>query len=488
VEIAAWWPWLSRSPMLPPTPPPLPPSETGPRWWAAGAGLAGVLLGATAVMIGIGQRPVEPAATSAVVAVPQAGPPRLAEAVARTRASVVSLRTPTRAGAGVIVDATGHVVTNMHVIGDVLAPRHGLGPGPEAPPLVRARFIDGRELAAVVVVADREEDLAVLRLQPPEPGERFTAAALGSSAALRVGDPVFAVGDPSQLAHTVSAGIVSAVGRTGVLGNVPVLQLDASINVGNSGGPLFSEAGELVGLIVARERDAEGIAFALPVDHVRGFLRAISLEGGRRSGAIGVTLDLDVPLPGTLAGLGYGTGLPIADVVADGAGAKAGLRVGDTLVEVRGTRLDALAEAEQRGALGLWFVDAVRAMFPGEQLPVAIVRGSELVRLDIEVGAATDREQTFIDAEVLLGARLDRKQTVPTIAELLPHGLGRYQEPLRGYVVVGLLGRDIADVTALGKTLAELRDVTRSGEGRLTAWVRLRSPSGEESSWPIKAP
>ncbi len=447
-----------------------------------------MLLGATAVMIGIGQRPAEPTTSAVAIAPAPASVPPLADAIARTRGSVVSLRTPTRAGAGVIVDASGHVVTNMHVIGDVLEPNRGFGSGPEAPPLVRARFADGRELAAMVVVADREEDLAVLRLQSPDPKERFAAAELGRSAALRVGDAVFAVGDPSGLSHTVSSGIVSAVGRTGVLGSVPVLQLDASINVGNSGGPLFSGAGELVGLIVARERNAEGIAFALPVDHVRGFLHAITQEGGRRSGAIGVTLDLDRPLPTTVASLGYGAGLAVAEVVPDGASAKAGLRAEDVIVEVRGTRLDVIGESAGRGGLGLWFVDAVRSMFPGEPLPLAVVRDGALVRFDVEVGAASDREQAFIDAEVVLGVRLDREKDVPTVTDVIDRELATHRDEIVGATIVGLLSRDVGDVAQLGKMLAELRYATRSGEAAVMIWVKLRSPSGTEALYPISIP
>lgn len=447
-----------------------------------------MLLGATAVMIGIARRPVEPAAP--LVAISSVEPaPRLADAVARTRGSVVSLRTPTRAGAGVVVDASGHIVTSMHVIGDVLGPSRGFGPDPEAPPLVRARFVDGRELAAVVVVADREEDLAVLRLQPPDPSETFAAAALGKSATLRVGDPVFAVGDPSGLPHTVSSGIVSAVGRTGVIGSVPLLQLDASMNVGNSGGPLFNETGELVGLIVARDRDSEGIAFALPVDHVRGFLHAVSVEGGRRSGAIGATLEFDKAMPAAVTALGYGAGLRVAEVVADGPGARAGLRTDDMIVEVRGTRLDALAEAQVPSGLGLWFVDAVRSMFPGEPLPIAVVRDGAIVRVAVEVAAATDREQTFIDAEVVLGVRLDRKLEPPTITAVTSPMLARHRDAIVGSTIVSLLGREIADTAALGKLLAELRHATRSGtEVGMTIWVRLRSPDGDEDSYPISIP
>lgn len=459
---------------------PAPQLATAPRrsgWIAASAGLAGVVLGAVAVMLGQGARPPAPMPVAApIVASAPVAAPTLADAVAQTRASVVSLRTPTGAGAGVIVDPAGWVVTNLHVVGDA-AP----GGGDTA---VRARFANGREVAAVIVVADRDEDLAVLRLVGDE-GEQFAAATMGESAALRVGESVFAIGNPHGLSHSVSAGIISAVDRpAGTGASVPLLQLDASINVGNSGGPLFTLDGRLVGLVAARDRAAEGIAFALPVDHVRGFLRAVTDAGGRRSGAMGIQLGLDRAVPPAVKELGYEAGLVVAQVLDGGAAAKAGLRDGDVVVEVRGARLDAMAT--EPAALGRWFVDSVRATFPGERLELGLVRDGEVRRLAVEMGAASDREQAFIDAEVVLGVRLDRKATQPTVVDAVgSRGLGRYGPSLRGSVVVGLLGRDVADLDGLGSLLGELRAVVRRGQGDLIAWIRLREPAGHETVLPI---
>ncbi len=454
-------------------------SNGSTRALAVGTGLAGVLLGAIAVLVGVSSRPSVP--TPAPLAPAQ---PSLSDLVASTLPSVVSLRTPTRAGAGVIVGNAGWVVTNMHVVGDVT------GASPErdgAGPLVRARFVDGRELAATIVVVDREEDLAVLKLQGA-PGERYTVAQLGQSSDLRVGDHVFAIGNPHGLSHSVASGIVSALGRAGLPegSRVPLLQLDAAINVGNSGGPLFDHHGELVGIVTARSREAEGIAFALPVDHVAGFLRAVTEEGGRRAGAIGVTLSTEVPLPADVVALGYGAGLPIAEVVAGGPAANAGLAVGDVVVEVRGLRLDGQAEAASAPSLTLWFADSIRAMFPGEKLEVTVVRAGELRRVELEAGAASPREQAFIDAEVLLGVRLVRTGEQPVIAALAgPGGLGRYGDAVVGAAIVGLLGREISGLEDLGRVLAELRTIVRTGQGELLAWVRLRGPDGSEGSWPV---
>ncbi len=467
--------------MADPTPPE--PPRTRPGWLASGAGLAGVVLGAAAVMIGQTQRP-GPSGPAVPTVVPLAvapAAPTLVEAIATTRSSVVSLRTPSRAGAGVIIDPRGFVVTNMHVVGDVLATD-----APEGAAVLRARFADGRELAATVVVADKVEDLAVLRLVGA-PDESFTAAQMGRSSELVAGTAVFAVGNPLGLSHSVSAGIVSAIDRAGVAGNaVPLIQLDASINVGNSGGPLFTDDGALVGLVIARDQQAEGIAFALPIDHVRGFLTAVTDEGAPRAAALGITLGLDRALPEPVRALGYGAGLPVAAVLEGGAAAAAGIRAGDVIVEARGERLDANPDAAAPSALGQVFAQAVRAMFPGERIDLVLVRDGALVRLEVEAGAASDAEQTFIDAELALGVRLDRGASVPTVAEAIAaRGLGRYGARVRGGVILGLLGRETPDRESLGKVLAELRVVMRSGERDLMAWVRLRDPQGGEALWPI---
>lgn len=462
-----------------------------PGWLASGAGLAGVVLGAAAVMLGRIESPATPAIAPVVTVpavVPEPAAPQLVDAIARTRNTVVSLRTPTRAGAGVIIDASGVIITNMHVVGEVTSPGALSGPGELAtPPQIRARFADGRELAARVVVADRQEDLAVLLLDG-QPGERFEAATMGRSATLQPGTQVFAVGNPLGLSHSVSAGIVSAVDRVGVGGvGVPLVQLDASINVGNSGGPLFTLAGEVVGLVTARDRQAEGIAFALPIDHVRGFLQAVTGGDAPKAGALGVTLALDRPLPSSVRELGYASGLVVADVVDGGAAASAGVRADDVIVEARGARLDASMGANDPATLGRTFVETVRAMYPGERITLTVVRDGVAQRLEVETGAADDREQTFIDAERVLGVRLDRKREPPAIVDAVAdRGLGRYGARLRGGEILGLLGRETADLAALGKLLGELRVLLRAGGRDSTAWVRIRSADGSEAYWPIE--
>src|SRR5690606_26823850 len=199
------------------------------------------------------------------------------------------------AGAGVIYDQRGLVLTNHHVIEpmlrsspDSLARSGGGGQ-------LTARFVDGRVSEATVLFNSPEEDLAILKLgeegeEADEP-KRVTAE-FGKSSQLRVGETVFAVGCPVGLEHTVSAGIVSALNRTGVMPNryLPTIQRDAAINLGNSGGPLFDSSGALVGITSARSSRGQGIGFAIPIDRVRVYLRALYQGEAGRSGVIGATI------------------------------------------------------------------------------------------------------------------------------------------------------------------------------------------------------
>lgn len=475
-----------------------PPSHAG--WVAAGAGLLGVLLGGAAVALGVQHRGETPAAAAGLasvastVAQPDAadgtqtldrphGDADLVGAVALTRDAVVNLGAAGTLGAGVIVDDSGIVLTNYHVIAEALrAPSPGLQledrPGR---PTVSARFENGRELPALVLVADAEEDLAILRLSPSEEGERFAAVTLGKSSELRVGQEVFSIGNPFGLSHTVSRGIVSAVDRTGILQNpgLPVVQLDAAINVGNSGGPLFSLDGKLMGLVTARRQQAHGIAFAVPVDHIRGFLRAVQDPQARRSGTIGIEMEPRSELPEAVRTLGYAAGLQLTTVEADSPASRAGLQEGDTIVEVRGKRLDGLQESGDPAALAVHLAATVRSMFAGEKLALTVVREGALERVQVEIGPATPKRQALIDAEELLGLRLDRDASVPVVAAVLPGSpLEGLESELQKARIVRVLDQDIASVEQLGEVLGQVRSIVRTQRRAVSVLIGFRDGSG----------
>jgi S1-C subfamily serine protease len=471
--------------------PSTPAARPSPLWLAAGTGLVGVSLGAAAVLMGLRagsredrevEKPAEIAQKACEAPTPDAAPPAavahgwLVPAVAATRNAVVNVATSRTLGAGVIVDPRGIVVTNFHVIADALAlPSGGRGsPDASKSPTVTARFENGRELPAAVLVADRDEDLAILRLGGG-PDERFTAARLGRSAELAVGQEVFAIGNPLGLNHSVSRGIVAGLDRTEVLRGrkLPLVQLDASINVGNSGGPLFALDGSLVGIVTMRRQDARGIAFAVPVDHVRGFLHAVSEpDAPRRSGAIGLTIEPRRATEPAGRRLGHGAWLEITDVTADGPAARAGLRVGDAVVEVRDKRLDGLPDAGE-AALSLHLQATVRSLFPGERLPLTVVREGEALRVEVEVGAAPSDRQAAIDAEELFGLRL--RPDGPVIVGVLPGSpFASRSGSLQGAEIVRVVDRSIASLDDLGTELGRLRELLRQGHGPLQVLVGLR--------------
>jgi S1-C subfamily serine protease len=188
------------------------------------------------------------------------GQPSLADAVAAVSPTVVQVRTDTGAqGSGVILAGSGLVVTNEHVVRGATS--------------VRLDTDDGRTVGAVVERVDADEDLAVLR-----PEVTAGQGARLSDVALRPGDPVFAIGSPFQLQNSVTAGVVSAVGRTDPESGVPMIQIDAPINPGSSGGGLFDLRGRLVGIptaILAPIRANVGIGFAVPASRVVRLVESI---------------------------------------------------------------------------------------------------------------------------------------------------------------------------------------------------------------------
>ncbi|MBV9726353.1 MAG: trypsin-like peptidase domain-containing protein [Gammaproteobacteria bacterium] len=226
-------------------------------------------------------------------------------------------------GSGVIVDPEGHIVTNHHVIANADS--------------IRVQLADGRVAEARIVGRDPDTDLAVLKIDlTPLP-----VAPVGRSDRLKVGDVVLAIGNPIGLSHTVTHGIVSAVGRQ-QLGIAPLedfIQTDAPINFGNSGGALIDSSGALVGIntaIVAKNIGVDGIGFAIPVNMVRGVLGDIIAHGRVIRGWIGIVPE-DVPEEqAQQLGLGQPAVL-IGNLYVGSPAQHAGLQPGDLLLGIDGT-------------------------------------------------------------------------------------------------------------------------------------------------------
>ncbi len=464
-----------------------------PLWLAAGTAVFGVLLGGVAVFLGVQGRPM-PASPDALGSadggccdsadLDGAGHsgerPTLASAIASTRDTVVSLRGDSGLlGTGVIVDPSGLVLTNFHVVAPQLSGGGSDLRGHEI--ALTVRFANGRELPALLLVGDREQDIAVLRLKPADTAETFRAAHLGRSAELEVGAPIFVIGTPLGLEHSVSSGIVAALDRSHILANhrLSLIQIDASINFGSSGGPLFNLAGELVGITTAMAERAQGIGFAIPIDHIRALLRAFGEGGVRRSGQIGIEADANLDLSEAAYSLGYRNGVVVKDVI-DGLPAQAaGIRPGDVLVEVRGRRFDAFGEGRRaRLRFAQNFVDIVRAAVPGEELAVAVIRDGARLELSLVIAAASPDLQVLVDAEELLGLALSDRGRIMGIRPDSEIAGWPNADLLVGGVITEIIGRSVTSQSELSEALDNLRRLAQLGQvGTIAVGFKLRDGS-----------
>ncbi len=263
------------------------------------------------------------------------------------------------AGSGFIIDPSGVIVTNNHVVG-------------HADKIV-VSLIDGTELPAVVLGTDELTDIAVIKVSSDKP---LPFVPWGDSRVVQVGDWVMAAGNPFGLGSSVTAGIVSARGRD--IGAGPFddfMQLDAPINPGNSGGPAFNMNGQVVAVntaIVSPTGGSVGIGFAIPSQIVEPIVAELRDKGRMDRGWLGVSV------PDQAAG--HGAGVTLAGVDPQGPAARAGLHRGDIVTAVNGDKVDT-----SRGLIG-----AVSAISPGSAVRLAVRRGTQTLDVAVTVGRRRD--------------------------------------------------------------------------------------------------
>jgi serine protease Do len=267
-------------------------------------------------------------------------------------------------GSGVIVDPSGIALTNAHVV--------------ERATDIEVVTAEGKKHKAKLVGLDKRTDLAVLRLQGG--GAPYPAAVLGDSDKVKVGDWVLAIGSPFGLQQTVTAGIISAKGRS--IGQGPFddfLQTDAAINPGNSGGPLVNMSGEVVGInsaILSRSGGNVGIGFSIPSNMAKRIYTELAAKGKITRGWLGVSIQELTPELAKGFGLKEPRGVLIADVVKDSPADRAGLTSGDVLVEFDGKRVDTPQDLQK----------VVAATAPGKGVPVKVWREKGEKTLEIKLG------------------------------------------------------------------------------------------------------
>jgi S1-C subfamily serine protease len=295
-------------------------------------------------------------------------------------------------GSGFVVDDAGHIVTNQHVVG-------GAGD-------VSVRFVDGTRRTAEVIGQDPSTDIAVIKVDaPPEVLEPLT---FGDSDSVGVGEPVIAIGNPLNVGISVTAGIVSGVGRSIKAPNNytinDAVQTDAAINPGNSGGPLLDARGTVIGVnaqIASESGGFEGVGFAIPINTVKGVVTRLITDGKVVHGFIGVSMfQFGIDELSAYTGLSkdelkerYGfpaNGAIVNEVMPDGPADKAGIRggeektiegirvpIGDVITEVEGAPVSSSDDV----------IEVVNSVKPGDKLGLSVVTpGQQERHVEVTVG------------------------------------------------------------------------------------------------------
>ena len=263
-------------------------------------------------------------------------------------------------GSGFIFSEDGYIITNNHVV--------------ERATDIKVILQNGDSYVAEIIGTDPKSDLALLKI---EPEEKLPAVKFGNSDNLEIGDWVLAIGNPFGLGHTVTSGIISAKGRSLGFGSYDdFLQTDAAINPGNSGGPLFNFDGEVVGVNTAIIARGQGIGFAIPINMTKNIVSQLKNGGKVVRGWIGVYVQQVTPEIAESLNLKDDSGALVADITADGPAEKAGLKRGDIIVEVNGTKIDEMPELPK----------LVASYAPGTKTKMKVIRDGKEKVLSIKLG------------------------------------------------------------------------------------------------------
>ncbi|QTL36898.1 MULTISPECIES: DegQ family serine endoprotease [Pseudoalteromonas] len=343
-------------------------------------------------------------------------------------------------GSGVIIDADeGYVVTNNHVID-------------EADNIV-VTLKDGREFKAELVGADKESDIALLQIE----GEDLTAVKLADSDQLRVGDFSVAIGNPFGLSHTVTSGIVSALGRSGlnIEGYEDFIQTDAAINQGNSGGALVNLRGELIGIntaILGASGGNVGIGFAIPSNMMKNLVDQIIEYGQVRRGSLGIrgrTLDAGLA---KAQGFDVKQGAFVQEVVKDSAADEAGIKANDVIIALNGDKIESFEELRGK----------IATLGEGKKVKIEIYRDGDTRTLNVELKgqseqrAEADRIHPSLQGAVLESGERNGNQgiVVVSVEERSPAARVGLQE---GDVIMQVNRQRVASVRDMKRLIDDIQ-------------------------------
>ncbi len=368
------------------------------------------------------------------------------------------MRQVASAGSGVIVDAdNGYILTNHHVV--------------ENADEIKISLLDGKLFDAEIIGSDAATDIAVLKVD----ADGLTEMPIGNSDGVRVGDFVIAIGNPFGLGHTVTSGIVSALGRTGIGdGLEDFIQTDASINPGNSGGALVNMRGELVGInsaIISRTGGNVGIGFAVPTRIASSIMNQILDFGEVRRGLLGVSISAIDAAAAEALDVSVDSGALITEVVPDSAAEKAGLEVQDIIIEVDQKKINSARELSN--AIGL--------MSAGDEVSIKYIRNGKTRTTRAELGQRIATVTSGADIhEGLAGAEFAANSTSAAgvgieVTSIEPNSPAAQRGLREGDVIVAVnrtAVRTVADLIGIASNSEILFLLVQRGERQLMLQIR----------------
>jgi len=354
-------------------------------------------------------------------------------------------------GSGFIISKDGYLLTNNHVVDDADE--------------IIVSLSDRREYKAELIGSDERSDLALLKIE----AENLPVVKIGKSNDLKVGEWVVAIGSPFQLNFSVTAGIVSAKGRSIPNGSdstyVPFIQTDVAINPGNSGGPLFNLEGKVVGInsqIYTRSGGYMGVSFAIPIDYAMDIVNQLKEGGSVARGWLGVSIQEVTSDFAKSLGMSVPKGALVSQVMPDSPAEKAGLLVRDVIVEFDGVEIVYSGDLPQ----------TVGSIKPGSKIEANIIREGKAKKIKIEVGKLPDnlslasssqgnksRDLGVVVRELTFEERREMKLGHGVlITEVNPEGLAAQQGIMKGDIITYLLNQKIRNSRDLSSALEKAKE------------------------------